>query len=164
MTKMFSSESRLSAGFVARTLAVAFLIVALAGVASAQTPTLSVNPTTLNFSAAQGSTTAQTQNVAVVSSGTSIQWQAFKGLGAPSWITGLTLNGFTGTNALGVTINPTGLASGNYSGQVSVWSPSSSNAFSPTIPIFLTVNLTVGTTGTIAVSTNSLTFSATSVS
>ncbi|MCX6635931.1 MAG: hypothetical protein NT090_12750, partial [Acidobacteria bacterium] len=158
MTRMFSSAFRLSAGFAARTAAIAILIAALAGLASAQQ--LSVSPTSLLFAASVGSTAAQTQSVTVLSSPANIFWYA-QLPDRPAWLTNITVNGTTSTTPLNVTVNPTGLAAGNYSTTVQVYSPYSTNAPTPQYPLSLTVNLVVGEAGTITADKTALTFTAT---
>ena len=133
MTRMSSSAFRLSAGFAARAAAIAILIAALAGFASAQQ--LSLNPTSLAFASAAGSTTSQTQAVNVLSSGTNIFWYAQLPGDRPAWLTNITANGVTTTTPLNVTVNPTGLAVGNYSTTVQVYSPYSTNAPTSATPL-----------------------------
>jgi uncharacterized protein (TIGR03437 family) len=159
MTRMFSSACRLSAGFAARAVAIAILIAALAGIASAQQ--LSVNPTSLLFAAAAGSTTAQTQSVSVLASPSNIFWYAQLPGDRPAWLTNITANGTTSTTPLNVTVNPTGLAAGDYSTTVQVYSPYSTNAPTSQTPLSITVNLVVGGTGTIAADKSALTYTAT---
>jgi hypothetical protein len=159
MTRMFSSAFRLSAGFAARAVAIAILIAALAGVASAQQ--LSVSPTSLLFAASAGSTAAQTQAVNVYSSGTNIFWYAQFPGDKPGWLTNITANGTTSTTALNVTVNPTGLAAGDYSTTVQLYSPYSTNAPTSQTPLSIPVSLTVGGTGAITADKTALTYTAT---
>ncbi|MBI4875712.1 MAG: hypothetical protein HY822_13845, partial [Acidobacteria bacterium] len=153
MIEMFSRVSRPIAG-------AAILIAVLAGAAWAQN-TLSVSPTSLVFAAQQGSSTVQSQNVQVFSSGVSMVWYAQLPSGSPAWLSFTTPNGYTGTNNLTVTANPAGLAAGSYSGTVQVWSPNSSNASNSSNPLSISVGLTVGATGTIALSATTKTLTAT---
>jgi uncharacterized protein (TIGR03437 family) len=156
---MFSRAFRLRAGFPARLAAAVILIAALAGVAPAQT--LSLSPTSLSFAAQAGSAASQTQAASVLSSGTQMFWYAQLPADAPAWLTNITPYGATGSTPLNVTINPSGLPAGNYTGRVQVWAPGSTNASSSAGALDLGVTLIVGGTGTIAVNTNSLTFTAT---
>jgi uncharacterized protein (TIGR03437 family) len=137
-----------------KTLAFAVLpILALAGVVSAQT--LSVNPASLTFVVPQGSTTVQSQQVQILSSRSSISWYAQLPSRAPSWLSIARANGITGTTPLNVSVNPTGLAQGTYSGTIAISAPAAVNS-----PQIVAVALFVGLeqSGGFTVSPASLTF------
>lgn len=100
--------------------------------------TITVSPTTLNFNYIIGTqTTLQVQQVQVTSSGTGATFTATPSSSA-AW---LVVSPTTGTApaTLNVSIQPAGLAAGNYTGTIAITSPSS--ATSPAASV--TVNLTV---------------------
>jgi uncharacterized protein (TIGR03437 family) len=100
--------------------------------------TITVTPTTLNFSYTIGTqTTLQAQTVNVASSGGPAQFTATVSQNT-SWLVVSPTSGATPAT-LQVSIQPSGLAAGNYTGTISITSPSS--ATTPAASI--TVNLVV---------------------
>lgn len=108
----------------------------------AQSPSLVVNPTSLSFSGAVGST-AQAQNLSIASSGADQNFTAAASVTTPvggSWLSVSPDSGTTPSN-LTVTVDFGGLAEGSYNGMITITASGASN--SPvTVPVSLTVQLT----------------------
>ena len=103
--------------------------------------TITVSQTTLNFSYTIGTSAPTAQTVNVASSGGPAQFNATVSQNT-GWLVVSPANGSTNGSAgapLTVSVNPSGLAAGNYTGTISITSPSS--ATSPAASI--TVNLAV---------------------
>ena len=125
--------------------------------AAANLPTLSANPSSLQFSYQSGSGTMPgSQTFAVSSSdGTAVNFSASSSGG--TWLSLSPTSGITGnsnTNTLTVAVSPAGLAPGTYNGTVTISSSGASNT--PTVG----VTLTVTSAATLSVSPSRLTFSA----
>lgn len=104
-------------------------------VASPQTVT--VAPTSVNFSYVIGTTAPQSQTVQLASSGTATPFTASVSSDA-SWLT-VTPSSGTAPATLTISVNPAGLTANNYTGKISINSTASAN--NPAASI--TVNLTV---------------------
>lgn len=99
---------------------------------------LRVSPATLSFAHQTTSSSAPaTQTVNITSTGTPLTWNA-TATSTGNWLQISPATGTTGTNNLTVSVNPTGLAAGSYSGSVSVSSPNATNP-ALTVPVTLTV-------------------------
>ncbi|MEO8099465.1 MAG: hypothetical protein ABI811_17330 [Acidobacteriota bacterium] len=105
---------------------------------------ISVSPPSLSFTASAGATAAQTGTISVTSSGANMPFSA-----APStqsggnWISSSTSTSNT-PGTVGVTINPTGLGVGTYTGQITITAPSAING-PVDVPVTLTINPPTGT-------------------
>ena len=100
-------------------------------------PTLAVTPTSLGFSAVEGSVPAS-QTLALSNSGVGVMaWTATADPAAPAWLTVAPGSG-TGAAALTVAADPTGLAPGTYTKAITVSAPGATNT-PRTIPVTLTV-------------------------
>ncbi|MDX1979536.1 MAG: BACON domain-containing carbohydrate-binding protein, partial [Bryobacteraceae bacterium] len=97
------------------------------------TPTLTVNPSSLSFNATTGSG-ATTQNASISFSGGSLGWSASDD---QSWLSVSPASG-SGNGTLAVTVNPSGLAVGTYTGVITVLSAGATNS-----PDSVNVSLTV---------------------
>jgi len=103
--------------------------------------TLSVTPATLNFSYSVGASAPSAQTVQVAASGTTPAPFSAAIATTPSGGAWLQVSPASGTTpaTLSVTVSPTGLAAGNYTGTVTISSTSSLN------PVTVTVTLAVST-------------------
>ena len=105
-------------------------------------PVASLSPTgPLMFTAAVGGSAPAAQSVTVNNS--PVENEAYAVTTSASWITvnnGSTTGGSTG-GSFNVGVNPTGLAAGNYTGAVNVYTAASN--VTATTPLTITVNLTV---------------------
>lgn len=124
--------------------------------AAATAPTLSTNPSSLQFSYQSGSATMPGPQTFAVSSsdGSAVNFSASASGG--TWLTLSPSSGTTGsstTNTLTVSVNPAGLAPGTYTGTLTVSSSGASNT--PTVG----VTLVVTSAATLSVSPGRLTFS-----
>ena len=116
--------------------------------------TVTVSPTTLSFTAQVGGATTAAQQVAV-SSTSGASGVSFSYNSAQSWIlvsatptgTGSTSGTGSTPTTLYISVNPSGLSTGNYSGTVSIGAAT------------LNVNLTVSPAASVSASATSLTFS-----
>jgi hypothetical protein len=97
-----------------------------------------ITPGSLSFTYASGTSTAGTQNLAIASSGTVLQYTATT-LGG-SWLSISPATGSTPTT-MKVSANPTGLAVGTYKGTITITSGSASNS-PQTVPVSLVVTST----------------------
>jgi uncharacterized protein (TIGR03437 family) len=107
-------------------------------------PSITVAPISLTFTAANASATPNSQNLSVTNTGAgALTWSAAAiTASGGAWLTatpatGTSVAGQSGATAT-VSVNPTGLASGNYYGTVQVSSPSS-----PNTPQVATIRLAV---------------------
>ena len=99
--------------------------------------TISVSPTTLNFSAIVGQPSPSAQTASVTSSGSGTPFSATAAAANNgTWLSVSPTSGVTPAQ-LTVTVASQSLAAGNYSGTITITSPNSAN------PVTLTVNLTV---------------------
>jgi hypothetical protein len=88
------------------------------------TPRLRLSPGAFTFTYAVGGTLPASQNLSVTSSGVAI---AFTVSTTPSWLSATPTSGTTG-NPVSLSVNPTGLAAGSYSGSVTITAPGASNS------------------------------------
>jgi uncharacterized protein (TIGR03437 family) len=103
---------------------------------------LRVTPATLAFAhQTTASSVPPSQTVQISSTGSPLTWNATAS-STGNWLQVSPATGTTGTNALTVSVNPTGLAAGTYNGTVSVSSPNATNP-AQTIPVTLTVTTPV---------------------
>lgn len=119
--------------------------------ASSGSPSLSLSPTTLNFSYQIGGTAPATQNVSVSSSGTALSYTV--GTSA-TWLTATPTSGTT-PGTVGVGINTSGLTAGTYNGTVTVTASGASNS-PQTVAVALTVT---SSTPSLTLSPTTLTYS-----
>ena len=105
-------------------------------VTSASLPTLTASPLSLSFTYQSGGATPATQNVNLTSSGNALSYTAAT---SAAWLT-VTPSGTT-PGSLSVSVNPTGLAVGTYTGSVTVNSSGASNSPQK-------IAVTLGVTGT----------------
>ena len=103
-------------------------------VTAAQLPTLNTSPASLSFSYQAGATTPAAQNVNVSSSGTALSYTTAT---SATWLLATPASGST-PGSLSVFVNPSGLAAGTYTGNVTVTSAGASNN-PKAIPVTLTV-------------------------
>jgi hypothetical protein len=119
-------------------------------VTAAQLPTLTASPASLNYSYQIGGSTPAAQMVAI-SSGSAVNYTTSK---SATWLSVTPASGTTPGN-LSVSINPSGLTAGTYTGNVTVTSSGASNS-PKNVPVTLTV--TAATSPTMTVSPLNLTF------
>jgi hypothetical protein len=93
-------------------------------VTAASLPTLTASPLSLAFSYQSGGATPAAQNVSLSSSGNPLNYTAASSAG---WLT-VTPGSGTTPGSLSMSVNPTGLAVGTYTGNVTVSSAGASNA------------------------------------
>jgi hypothetical protein len=115
-------------------------------------PTLNTSPASLSFSYQAGGTTPAAQSVNVSSSGAALSYTTAT---SATWLLATPASGSTPGN-LSVSVNPAGLASGTYTGNVTLTSAGASNN-PKTVPVTLTV--TAAQLPTLNTSPASLTFS-----
>ena len=113
--------------------------------------TLGASPSSLTFNFQTGGTTPAAQNVALSSSGSALSYSITT---SASWLSATPASGMTPSN-LSVSVNPSGLAVGTYTGNVTVTAASASN--SP-LKVPVTLNVTAATPS-IGASPSSLSFS-----
>jgi hypothetical protein len=115
------------------------------------TPAIGVSPANLSFSFQTGGTTPAAQTIAVSSSGTAFSYSIAT---SAAWLSATPSSGTTPGN-VGVSVNPSGLAAGTYTGNVTITASGTSN--SPlSVPVTLTV--TAPAAPTIGVSPANLSF------
>ncbi len=136
-------------------LFVAALLVIGSISANAQTlPSLSVSPSSLTFYYQIGSTAPAAQTIDVSSSGAAITFNASATTAnGVAWLS-VTPPTWTTRGQLGVSVNPTGLTTGTYTGTVIVSSAGASNT-----PVNVPVTLYISTSPLLIVSQSSLSFS-----
>ena len=83
----------------------------------APAPALSVSPTSLNFTYAQGGTAPASQSISVTSSGAPLTFMAAASGG--TWLSVNPTSGTTG-NPVSVSVNPAGMPAGTYNGTVTI--------------------------------------------
>ncbi len=120
-------------------------------VTAALLPTISVSPTSLTYSFQIGGTTPTAQIVTLSSSGNAV---SFTTATSATWLSATPASGST-PSTLSVSVNPSGLAAGTYTGSVTITAAGASN--SPKIPVTLTV--TAAQTNNLSASPSSLSFS-----
>jgi hypothetical protein len=120
-------------------------------VTAAPLPTLSLSPASLNYSYQIGGTAPVAQNVALSSSGSAV---SFTTATSATWLSATPASG-SAPSTLTVSVNPSGLAAGTYTGNVTISAAGASN--SPKIPVSLTV--TAAQTNSLTASPSSLSFS-----
>ncbi len=115
------------------------------------TPSLTLSPTTLNYSYQLGGSAPAAQNVSVASSGTALSYTVAT---SATWLTATPASG-TAPGSISVGINTSGLAAGTYNGTVTVTAASAGNS-----PQRVNVTLTVTAPGlpNLVLSPNTLTF------
>ncbi|MCP4149469.1 MAG: hypothetical protein GY757_17105 [bacterium] len=98
-------------------------------------PSLAVDKTSMNFGYSIGGTTPAAQTLLVSNSGGgSMSWTAST---ATAWI-GITPASGTGSASVAVTVSPSGMSAGDYSGTIAVTAPTAENS-----PQTVTINLSV---------------------
>src|SRR5215470_7060434 len=117
----------------------------------ATAPTIGVSPASLTFNYQNGGTMPAAQALAVSSSGTAFNYTIST---SAAWLSATPASGTTPGN-LSVSVNPSGLASGTYTGNVTVTDAGASN--SPKT-VGVTLNVTAAQLPTIGVNPASLTF------
>jgi hypothetical protein len=114
-------------------------------------PSLTLSPTTLTFSYTLGGTAPIAQNVTVGSSGTAVDYTVTASTtSGGSWLAVTPASGTT-SGMTNVSVHPSGLASGTYTGTVSVASTGAGNS-PKTLPV--TMNI-AGTTGSVTITATS---------
>jgi hypothetical protein len=108
--------------------------VTLTVTAPAPAPTINVSPASLSFSYQSGGTTPAAQNLAVSSSGTGFSYTVST---SAVWLLASPVSGST-PGTVAVSVNPSGLAAGTYTGSVSITASGTSNS-SKTVGVTLTV-------------------------
>jgi glucose/arabinose dehydrogenase/regulation of enolase protein 1 (concanavalin A-like superfamily) len=100
-------------------------------------PILTVTPGNLNFSTTTGGNPAN-QSVGIINNGGgTLNWTAVADASAPAWLT-ITPTSGSGNGAVNVSVASANLAAGNYTKNITVTSPGTTNS-----PQTVTVNLTV---------------------
>ena len=102
--------------------------------AATPAPTLSVSPASLSFNYQSGGTTAAAQTVALSSSGSALSYTVTT---SATWLAATPTSGTTSSNLI-VSVNPTGLAAGTYTGSVTIAASAASNS-PKTVAVTLTV-------------------------
>jgi uncharacterized protein (TIGR03437 family) len=151
----YSGQIAFSTGIVSQVLQVSLSVTAPV--------TISATPESLTFTANQGAASAPSQNIAVSSSGSNIGFTAAASGG--NWLTVSPTSGTTPAN-LAVSVNPSGLSPGDYTGTITITAPGASNSprtvqvrltIVPTAPQITSVaNAASGATGLGALSAGSL--------
>jgi hypothetical protein len=118
---------------------------------TAPVPTITVSPVSLSFSAQSGGAAPMAQTVAVSSSGTAFSYSIST---SAAWLSATPSSGTT-TGNVSVSVNPSGLAAGNYTGNVNITASGTSNS-PKMVPVTLTV--TAPAAPTIGVSPANLSF------
>jgi len=104
-------------------------------------PTITVNPSSLSFSYAAGTTTSGSKTLSLASStGSALSYTATASGG--SWLSVSSASGST-PGSVSVSANPTGLAAGSYNGTVTVTASGASNS-PQSVPVTLTVTSGTG--------------------
>ena len=116
---------------------------------AAPAPTIGVSPASLTFNFQSGGATPAAQTIAVSSSGTALSYTVST---SAAWLSATPASGSTSGN-VSVSVNPSGLAVGTYSGNVTITSASASNS-----PKAVGVTLNVTAAPTLNTSPASLTF------
>src|SRR6266478_3195180 len=106
-------------------------------VTAASLPTLTAAPASLSFTYQTGGTTPAAQAVAVTSSGNAVSYTTAT---SATWLSATPASGST-PGSVSVSVNPTGLAAGSYSGSVTLTSSGASNS-PKMVPVTLTVTST----------------------
>jgi len=106
-------------------------------VTAASLPTLTAAPASLSFTYQTGGTTPAAQAVAVTSSGNAVSYTTAT---SATWLSATPASGST-PGSVSVSVNPTGLAAGSYSGSVTITSSGASNS-PKMVPVTLTVTST----------------------
>ena len=96
-------------------------------------PTISLNPTSLTYTAAQGGTNPASQTVALTNAGGVVSWTVSD---SASWLSVSPASG-SSSSTLTATVNTTGLAAGTYNGTITV---SATGSSSKTLAATLTVS------------------------
>jgi len=96
-------------------------------------PTISLNPTSLTYTAAQGGTNPASQTVALTNAGGIVSWTVSD---SASWLSVSPASG-SSSSTLTATVNTTGLAAGTYNGTITV---SATGSSSKTLAATLTVS------------------------
>jgi len=108
--------------------------------------TLSVGPTTLQFSVAQGQPAPPTQSFSLSESGNCalpVTWTATGDSGSSSWLTIGPPTSGTGSATVNVAVNPAGLAPGTYAGTITVAASGNGGAIVLNSPQTVNVSLVV---------------------
>jgi hypothetical protein len=106
-------------------------------VTAAALPSITANPASVSFSYQTGGSTPVAQNVSLASSGSPVSYTVST---SATWLVATPASGTT-PGSVAVSVNPTGLSAGTYSGTVNVTSSGASNS-----PVKIAATLTV--TGT----------------
>jgi hypothetical protein len=105
-------------------------------------PIIAANPASLTFTAQVG-TSAPTQNLSLVSSGSALSYTVTSSVGSPpggNWLQVPNQSGAT-PGAVSVSVNTAGLAVGTYLGAINVTSPNAGNG---NLSVPVTLNITAG--------------------
>lgn len=112
-------------------------IKAYAGSSSTTTPKITLNRTSLNYGATTGSTYTSAQSITISNSGTgTLNWSLSKSSNS-TWLSYTPSSG-TNSGQISVSVNPSGLSTGTYTGYIYVTDSYASNS-----PKTITVNLNV---------------------
>lgn len=127
--------------------------VTLTVTAPAVLPTLSTSPSSLSFTYQIGGATPAAQPVSITSSGSAV---SFTAAGSATWL-GVTPSSGSTASSVSVSVNPSGLAAGTYSGNVTITSSGASNS-PKSIPVTLTVTAAPSGNPSFAITPGSLSF------
>ena len=108
--------------------------------------TLSVGPLSLSFSVAQGQPAPAAQSFGLSESGTCalpVTWSAIGDAGSSGWLTIGPPTSGTGSATVSVSVNPQGLAPGNYSGKITVSASGNGGAVVQNSPQTINVSFVV---------------------
>ncbi len=112
---------------------------------AASNPTISLNKTSISFSASEGSTTSKADTFSISNSGSgTLNWSLSDNA---AWLSASPTSG-SGSGTVTVAANPTGLSTGTYSGAITVTDSNATNS-----PVTVNVTFTISSTtigGTIA--------------
>jgi hypothetical protein len=120
---------------------------------TAVAPTIGTSPSNLSFSFQTGGTTPAAQTVAVTSSGIAFTYSIAT---SASWLLATPSSGTTPGN-ISVSVNPSGLAVGSYTGNITITASGTSNN-PKTVPVTLTVTAPAAPTIGVSPATLSFTF------
>lgn len=122
-------------------------------VTAAQLPTLTATPASLSFTYQIGGSNPVAQPVSITSSASAV---SFTAAASATWLSVTPTSGSTGSS-VSVSVNPSGLAAGTYSGNLTITSSGASNS-PKSIPVTLTVTAAPSGNPSFAITPGSLSF------
>jgi uncharacterized protein (TIGR03437 family) len=126
--------------------------------AASTSPSLSVTPTNMNFAYTVGGATPATQSFAISNSGAgTLTWSAAVPSADATWLS-VDVSAATAPSTVTVSVDPTGLAAGTYTGNITITATGAANS-PATVTVTLVVSGTVAVSPVLVVAPTSLTFS-----